>query len=99
MQTFADHNSDGGPSGHNYRKEESVEIAPVVEQVLELCRRGARVSGSKAFDRLKAEFAKMAQAPAAIRAKSNNPAFVAEVEPCSSSSNPWGKPGEQYAHD
>ena len=81
MQTFADHNSDGGPSGHNYRKEESVEIAPVVEQVLELCRRGARVSGSKAFDRLKAEFAKIAQAPAAIRAKSNNPAFVAEVEP------------------
>lgn len=53
----------------------------MVEQVLELCRRGARVSGSKAFDRLKAEFAKMAQAPAAIRAKSNNPAFVAEVEP------------------
>ena len=49
--------------------------------MLELCRRGARVSGSKAFDRLKAEFAKMAQAPAAIRAKSNNPAFVAEVEP------------------
>lgn len=49
--------------------------------MLELCRRGARVSGSKAFDRLKAEFAKIAQAPAAIRAKSNNPAFVAEVEP------------------
>lgn len=45
------------------------------------CRRGAKVSESKAFDRLKAEFAKMAQAPDMIRAKSNNPAFVAEVEP------------------
>ncbi len=42
MQTFANHNSDGGPSGHNYRKEESVEIAPVVEQVLDQCRRGVR---------------------------------------------------------
>lgn len=81
MQTFANHNSDGGPSGHNYRKEESVEIAPVVEQVLDQCRRGAKVADSKAFERLKAEFSKMAQAPDVIRAKSNNPAFVAEVEP------------------
>ena len=81
MQTFANHNSDGGPSGHNYRKEESVEIAPVVEEVLELCRRGGKVAESKAFDRLKAEFARMAQAPDMIRAKANNPAFIAEVEP------------------
>lgn len=81
MQTFANHNSDGGPSAHNYRKEESVEIAPVVEQVLELCRRGAKVSESKAFGLLKNEFAKMAQAPDIIRAKANNTAFIAEVEP------------------
>jgi len=39
------------------------------------------VADSKAFERLKAEFSKMAQAPDVIRAKSNNPAFVAEVEP------------------
>ena len=43
--------------------------------------RGAKVADSKAFERLKAEFSKMAQAPDVIRAKSNNPAFVAEVEP------------------
>lgn len=81
MQTFANHNSDGGPSFHNYRKEESREIAPAVEEVLELCRRGAKAADSKAFERMKAEFAKMAQAPDVIRAKANNPALIAEVEP------------------
>lgn len=81
MQTFANHNSDGGPSGHNYRKEESIEIAPAVEQVLDMCRRGVKVTDSKAFAQLKAEFAKMAQAPAIIRAKVNNAAFITEAEP------------------
>ena len=81
MQTFANHNSDGGPSFHNYRKEESMEIAPAVEEVLELCRRGTKVADSRAFERVKGEFAKMAQAPDVIRAKANNPAFIAEVEP------------------
>lgn len=81
MQTLANHNSDGGPSAHNYRKEESVEMTPVVEEVMELCRRGSKVADSKAFGRLKTEFAKMAQAPDVIRAKANNPAFIAEAEP------------------
>lgn len=81
MQTFANHNSDGGPSGHNYRREESVEMAPVVAEVLDMSRRGAKVAGNASFERLKEEFANMAQAPDIIRAKSNNPAFVAEVEP------------------
>lgn len=35
MQAFVDHNSDQGPNGHGYRREESVNIAPVVNRVLE----------------------------------------------------------------
>ncbi|MGL4854054.1 MAG: beta-N-acetylglucosaminidase domain-containing protein, partial [Lentisphaeria bacterium] len=31
MQVFANHNSDQGPSYHNYRREESAEFAPVIE--------------------------------------------------------------------
>lgn len=34
------HNSDQGPNGHGYRREESVEIEPVVKRVLEAAREG-----------------------------------------------------------
>ena len=40
MQVFVNHNSDQGPNGHGYRREESVEIEPVVKRVLEAAREG-----------------------------------------------------------
>lgn len=78
MQVFCNHNSDHGPNGHGYRREESVEIAPVVEKVMASLGKGA--PDKKAFDELKTEFVKMAKAPAAIRAKANAPGLIEEID-------------------
>lgn len=78
MQVFCNHNSDHGPNGHGYRREESVEIAPVVEKAMASLGKGA--PDKKAFDELKAEFVKMAKAPAVIRAKADAPGLIEEID-------------------
>lgn len=80
MQTFANHNSDAGPSFHNYRREESVDIAPDVAKVLDAAKAGEKISGMKETASLAGEFDKMQKAPATIRAKADNPAFIQETE-------------------
>lgn len=62
MQVFVNHNSDQGPNGHGYRREESVEIEPVVKRVLEAAREGKVAKADTAL--LKKEFARMAAARA-----------------------------------
>ncbi len=78
MQVFCNHNSDHGPNGHGYRREESVEIAPVVEKAMASLGKGAL--DKKAFEELKAEFVKMAKAPAVIRAKCDAPGLIEEID-------------------
>lgn len=92
MQTFADHNSDHGPNGHGYRREESVAIAPAVEKVMEAFRKGeqADADSMKAF---KNELQKITQSPALIRKGANNPDFLKEVGPWIDSFEQLGKAG------
>lgn len=78
MQVFCNHNSDHGPNYHGYRREESVEIAPVVEKAMTSLGKGA--PDKKAFEDLKAEFVRMAKAPAVIRAKANAPGLIEEID-------------------
>lgn len=78
MQVFCNHNSDHGPNGHGYRREESVEIAPVAEKVMDSLAKG--VPDKKALDDLKAEFMRMARAPGTIRAKCNAPMLIEEID-------------------
>ena len=77
MQVFVDHNSDQGPNGHGYRREESVEIEPVVKRVLAAAREGKVVKADTAL--LKKEFARMAAAAPVIRAKADNPRLMKEI--------------------
>lgn len=77
MQVFVNHNSDQGPNGHGYRREESVEIEPVVKRVLEAAKSG-KVEKADA-DLLKKEFSRMIVAAPAIRAKVNNPRLMKEI--------------------
>lgn len=93
MQTFADHNSDGGPSGHNYRKEESVSIAPALALVLEKVRGASPEGVTEAIQKVGAEFKRISQAPALIRQKANNPALIAEISPWLVSFEALGKAG------
>lgn len=93
MQTMANHNSDPGPSGHGYRKEESVEIAPVVSSLLEGMREGRPMARTPQAAKLRNEFKAIAEAPAVIRAKADNPAFINEVTPWLVSFEQLGRAG------
>lgn len=83
------HNSDQGPNGHGYRREESVEIEPVVKRVLEAAREGKIEKKDMAL--LKKEFARMAAAAPVIRARANNPRLMKEI-------GAWVDAFEQLGH-
>ena len=89
MQVFVNHNSDQGPNGHGYRREESVEIEPVVKRVLEAAREGKIEKKDTAL--LKKEFARMAAAAPVIRARANNPRLMKEI-------GAWVDAFEQLGH-
>ncbi len=72
--TFSVHNSDLGPNGHGYRREESKALAPLAEALLAALRSGK--PGDVAP--VRAELARVAAAPAAIR-QALNPLHLEEV--------------------
>lgn len=78
VQVFANHNSDLGPNGHGYRREESVDIAPVIKEYREAVKNSGKPPKT-AEDRLIKEFAAITQAPAIIRSKSGSAAFIEET--------------------
>lgn len=78
VQTFADHNSDQGPNGHGYRREESVAIAPAAERVTQALNAG-QAPAADDLAALAAEFAAIRQAGETLRAKCANPLFMTEV--------------------
>lgn len=93
MQTMANHNSDPGPSAHGYRREESVEIAPYLTKLVNDYKTAGKLTNSSNLTKVKAEFQKIAQAPAAIRKNANNPALLRELEPWLVSFEALGKAG------
>lgn len=95
MQIFVNHNSDQGPNGHGYRREESVEIAPVVQRVLEAVKKGGKPSRADA-DLLRKEFARMAAAAPVIRERANNPRLMQEIGAWVDAFEQLGRAG-QYA--
>ncbi|PTX18061.1 hyaluronoglucosaminidase [Pontibacter mucosus] len=80
FRTFNAHNSDPGPNGHRYRRDESVEIKPYIHTFLETYRNGLHPSTAEA-GRIKQEFERIAKAPAEIRSKSQNKRLVEQLEP------------------
>ena len=81
MQTMANHNSDHGPNGHGYRREESVEIAPMIEE-FKASLAGKNPTDSAAFAALVKEFQAIAKAPKEIASGSHdNPALLLEMKP------------------
>ncbi len=92
MQTFANHNSDHGPNGHGYRREESVEIAPTVDKVLEAVRNKQALPAQEK-KALADEFSKIKAAPSTIRAKAGNPRLIEEIDPWLTSFQKLGEAG------
>ncbi|WP_266202412.1 beta-N-acetylhexosaminidase family protein [Pontibacter kalidii] len=80
FRTFNAHNSDPGPNGHRYRRDESVEIKPYIEAFLETYQNGLHPSAAEA-NRIKQEFESIAKAPSEIRSKSQNKRLVEQLSP------------------
>ncbi len=77
MQVFVDHNSDQGPNGHGYRKEESVRIKPTVDKYLSALRDGKK--DEAAYKALMDEFITITNAAPQIRSKVKNPRLMQEI--------------------
>lgn len=88
-ETFSAHNSDLGPNGHGYRRKESEEFAPKAEAFLAALRNG-QLEGA---DAVREEMARIAAAPAKIRAGANNNLLLDEINPWLDAFEQLGKAG------
>lgn len=77
--TFCSHNSDPGPNGHNYRREESVQIKPVAESFLNsfMNDKYLEIEASQ----LNALFSQIAVAPTMIYSQSPNKNLIKQINP------------------
>ncbi len=78
VQTLANHNSDQGPNGHGYRREESVLIAPVVERVSQAISAGT-APDAKDVAALTEEFERIRQSGVTLLTQPENELFNEEL--------------------
>ncbi len=78
VQIFANHNSDQGPNGHGYRREESVEIAPTVHRAAQALIAGQKPAESD-LAAISEEFEKMNGASLELMMQNENALFMGEV--------------------
>lgn len=76
---FCRHNADTGENGHRYRREESTDIQPVVEQLAKSLQEGAY--DKQAAMRLKQEFESIADAADILLTAQSNPWLITEIKP------------------
>lgn len=79
LQVFASHNSDLGPSGHGYRRDESVTIQPVVSRFLRNYRQGTYTKED--FTALMDEFSHIVEAADILSVNQENKALIEEIQP------------------
>lgn len=79
VQCFAEHNSDQGPNGHGYRREESENVRIEVERMMAALMAQQPVYRGDA-ERLREEFVKIADAGQKIMAECKNPLFMEDVD-------------------
>lgn len=78
VQVFAEHNSDQGPNGHGYRREESVTIRPAVERLTAALKAGKELPADD-VKAVQAEFKAMADAGETILKTCKNKLFMDDV--------------------
>lgn len=78
LQIFASHNSDLGPNGHGYRRDESVKFKPVADSFLKQLEAGGAISN---FDEVKDEFQKMVEASYILLNSTDNTFLLNEIRP------------------
>ena len=77
--TFCAHNSDPGPNGHNFRRDESVQIKPVIDVFSQSFKLGKYLEFEAS--QLNALFSQMAVAPTMIYSQSPNKRLIRQINP------------------
>ena len=80
LEIFATHNSDLGPNGHGYRREESVALKPVAERFLNEYLNKGTYQGED-FLSIINTFHSMIEAADILMTNTENPALIAEMKP------------------
>lgn len=76
-EVFSRHNSDLGVNNHGYRRQESVDFAPIAESYLKGLREDSQIDPGP----VRMELERIRQAPAGIRSGTENPALLQEIAP------------------
>lgn len=79
LQVFVNHNSDTGPNGHGYRRDESVEVQPLLKRFLGDYRKGQLQEED--YSALMEEFAKMIEAADLLSVNQENKYLIEEIYP------------------
>jgi len=79
LQVFVNHNSDLGPNGHGYRREESVEIQPLADRFLKNYREGRW--DKEDYMALLNEFTKIVEAADVLSVNTENRPLIGEIQP------------------
>lgn len=93
FQVFVNHNSDLGVNVHRYRRDESVEIQPVVTRFLDAYRRGTY--SQQDFDALADEFAKIRESADLLLVNHENEDLIREMTPWLLQFKLLGEAGEE----
>lgn len=80
LLTFCKHNSDLGPNGHGYRRDESVEMQPSIRRFIDAYQASASCP-EKEYEVIKDEFEKITEAADVLLASQSNPALIEEIRP------------------
>ncbi len=78
LEIFARHNSDLGPNGHLYRRDESVSFAPEADSFLKNLEAGQKIVN---FDTIRKEFQAMVEASYTLLNSTDNPVLLDEIRP------------------
>lgn len=78
LEIFASHNSDLGPNGHGYRRDESVYFKPTAEAFLKQLQSGAPIAN---YDAVRNEFQAMVEASYILLNSTDNSVLLDEIRP------------------
>lgn len=80
LEVFASHNSDLGPNGHQYRREESVALQPIAKSFVDSYT-NSNSYNEKDFSLLQETFGKMIESSDILMADKENSPLIAEMMP------------------
>ena len=95
LEFFAAHNSDLGPNGHKYRRDESVELQPLSQRFLDSYLKNGSYTEAD-FNALEATFGKMVESGDILMTNTGNRPLIVEMMPWLRQFKYWAKPGKKF---